>query len=96
MRNILLSIVAVCMLSGCSFKPSGMNGQRSALRGLGDSAVTVSLDSIQSDADAAVVCVQVKEIAVAVQAFLKDGKASELTIPARYHDRSDSGRDCQC
>lgn len=82
MRNIVFGLMAVCVLSGCAFKPSGMNGQRSAIRGLGDSAVTVSMDSIQSDADAAAVRVQVKEIALAVQAFLKDGKVADLTIPA--------------
>jgi len=81
MRNIVLMLVAVCFLSGCAIKPTGMNSQRSGLRGLGDASVTVSLDSIKNDADVGPVKTKVAEIAIAVQLFLKDGKLADLTIP---------------
>jgi len=81
MRNIVLVFAVVCFLSGCAIKPTGMNSQRSGLRGLGDASVTVSLDSIKNDADVSPVKTKVAEIAIAVQLFLKDGKLADLTIP---------------
>ena len=81
MRTVGMLALVVLISTGCSFRPSGMNSQRSALRGLGDSAVTVSLDSIQNDITAEATKKKVKEVAIAVQLFLKDGKLADLTLP---------------
>jgi len=81
MKRISLILVMV-LCAGC-IKPSvkSMNIQRSGIRCVGDTATTVSLDSLASDAEVNVVKPKVKEIALAVQLFLKDGKIADLTLP---------------
>lgn len=84
MRNLSLSalLLVMCLLAeGCVLGPKAMNSQRSAIRGLGDTAVTASLDFIKNDASAEAVRVKTKEVAIAVQLFLKDGKVADLTLP---------------
>ena len=79
----MFSVLAVlCVfVTGCvtpSF--SSMNIQRSGIRSTGDMATTVALDSVLlSEADSTKV--KTREIALAVQLFLKDGKVADLTIP---------------
>jgi hypothetical protein len=80
MRSYFLLPVLSLLVMGCSLKPSGMNSQRSYIRGGTDLAVTVSLDSIQSDAQAQVVKATVKDSALAISKFLKDGSVGDLTI----------------
>jgi len=79
--GLLLSLV-LCTTTGC-ITPSidSMNIQRSAIRGTGDTATSVALDSLANTAEVDAVKEKTKEIVLSVQLFLKDGKVADLTIP---------------
>lgn len=82
MKRISLLLFVAVLCAGCitpSFK--SLNIQRSGIRCTGDTATTVSLDCLANDAEVAAVQTKLKEIAMAVQLFLKDGKVAELTLP---------------
>jgi hypothetical protein len=82
MKRIVFAAVLLVFVSGC-VTPSAksMNIQRSGIRCVGDTATTVSLDSLATVAEVDAVKPKIKEIAMAVQLFLKDGKVADLTIP---------------
>lgn len=84
-RNLLIGLVLFVLCApGCSWvKPSlrSLNIQRAAIRGTGDTGVSVALDALANKAEAEKVRVRTKDICLSVQLFLENGKVSELTIP---------------
>jgi hypothetical protein len=82
MSRVILAAVLSLFAVGC-ITPSvkSMNIQRSGIRCTGDTATTVSLDALANDAEVAAVKPKVKEVAMAMQLFLKDGKVADLTLP---------------
>ena len=82
MNKCIFAAVLLVFASGC-ITPSikSMNIQRSGIRCVGDTATTISFDALSTDAEVNTVKLKVKEIAMAVQLFLKDGKVADLTLP---------------
>lgn len=82
MKIISLLFVLLLCTAGC-ITPTvkGMNIQRSGIRCVGDTVTTVSLDSLATDAEVNTVKPKLKELAMALQLFLKDGKVADLTLP---------------
>lgn len=83
-KMLCIMLSALVLLVGCDFiKPSikSMNIQRSGIRGSTDTATTVALEAIGSDTEAAQVKEKLKEVSLAIQLFLKEGKVSDLTLP---------------
>ena len=82
MKRVLFVAVLLLSTVGC-ISPSvkSMNIQRSGIRCTGDTATTVSLDALANDAEVAAIKQKIKEVALAVQLFLKNGKVAELTLP---------------
>lgn len=96
MRKLTI-LFALAFVVGCV--PPSMNLQRSALRGAGDTAVTVILDS-SSDSSYKESLTKIKGIAEAILKFLEDGKVANLTrsqigveitklVPAKYKGWAD-------
>lgn len=81
MRWISLVLAGVLCVGCITPSIKSMNIQRSGIRCTGDTATTVSLDSLPSTAEVETVKPKIKEIAMAIQLFLKDGKVADLTIP---------------
>jgi hypothetical protein len=81
-KTIIVCLVAAFAMTGCIMPNyKSLNAQRSAIRGTGDISVSLSLDSIENPATAESVAVDTKNITIAVDKFLQDGKVADLTIP---------------
>jgi len=74
--SILLQIVCLMLLAGCSYK--SMNSQRAGLRGAADISTTLALDSVSSS-NVDTVQRETKAVAQSVAKFLDSGNIGALT-----------------
>jgi len=83
MKMQFLVATLLCLFSVGCIMPSykSLNAQRSAIRGGGDIGVTVALDSVDTGTQAEDIALKTKDITIAVDKFLQDGKIADLTIP---------------
>jgi hypothetical protein len=80
MKHVCIAL-SLLLLVGCTM-PSykSLNAQRAAIRSAGDVSVTLSLDTIGTAEQVADVSKKTKEICVAIESILGDGKISSMPI----------------
>lgn len=79
----LIPIVLTLVLSGCDYCDLhySRNLQRSNLRSVGDTTITIALDAVGDSTESLLIRDQIKAITEAVRRFLYSGDVDELTIP---------------
>lgn len=81
MRHTCMAL-SLLVLVGCNMPTyKSVNAQRSAIRGGGDIAATLSLDAVNTGEQAEAIAKKTEQICIAIDKFLGDGKVADLTIP---------------